>query len=60
MGYGIHNKLLNQFCFDLRRDTVVGFLSLTLVYPGAKQKLTSSALLKLPSLGTGFETADDG
>src|SRR3990172_10987648 len=32
MGYGIHDKLLNQFGFDRWRDTVVGFLSLTLVY----------------------------
>lgn len=32
MGDGIHHKLLNQFGFDLWRNTVVGFLSLTLVY----------------------------
>src|SRR6266496_4740668 len=32
MGYDIHNKLLNQFRFDLWRDAVVGFLPLTLVH----------------------------
>lgn len=34
MGYSIHNKLLNQFRFDLWRDTVLRFLPLTLVYKG--------------------------
>src|SRR6266540_1439189 len=32
MGYRIHDELLNQFRFDLWRDTVVGLLSLTPVY----------------------------
>src|SRR6266700_1031890 len=32
MGHDIHNKLLNQFRFDLWRDPVFGFLPLTLVY----------------------------